>query len=716
MRGLRISTMVVAMSALAVGMPGVVQADDVPHGPVHWIHDHDWSGHSCRYPGPSAKKSGDILSAPLRVTKLMEVEPNDSPSNAQAVDLTPGPVNPVDVDIIGAVNVGADVDRYAFTAVKGDVYGLAVIGQGSLDSVVAIERSNGITLIENDNDGGFTYLYPPQSPFPGGVSVYDSSLTWIAPEDGDYLIRVSSFASASRGDYTLKIRARRPSFESQDLGSTQIIFVDFDGATFNAQEVFRYYAARSNANLSPLRSFLPRWLNNNVPLMPTDESEVVQAIIDVVQDSFDALRQASLNGNILTDHVRGHFDVQILNSRDHADPWGQPNVSRVIVGGTIDQLGIPTIGIASTIDPGNFSREDTGVVLLDYLSAPKGNLNSANTVGLAGGKTIFDAIGATVGGVVVHEAGHYLGNWHTDPHDAFRCVMDTGGVPIWFIAGAGPDGILGTGDDYTIEFTAAPFDPYEQVATGDQRTDVNTAFALGTGRVQREQPPEIIPPTYPLASVRATPTIGYPPLTVEFSAGAIDDSSDVSYVWDFKDGSPAASGPIVSHVFTTPGMFVVKVTATNSLNATGMATVLVTVKAPSPTAVILATPTKGNAPLTVSFDGSTSSTGSPDFTPLSYEWDFGDGTTSNEAVTEHTYTQAGYYAATLRFSDSGGGTSTANVLITVSGPGSVTNLNSAAQEKPGTSPVAPQCGLGGGVMMIGSFTGLFAMMLIRRRQ
>ena len=64
------------------------------------------------------------------------------------------------------------------------------------------------------------------------------------------------------------------------------------------------------------------------------------------------------------------FRLRILNSRDHADPFGKPNVSRLIVGGTIAESGIATIGIAQSIDPGNFATEETAVVLLDVLSAP----------------------------------------------------------------------------------------------------------------------------------------------------------------------------------------------------------------------------------------------------------------------------------------------------------------------------------------------------------
>jgi glucose/arabinose dehydrogenase len=85
-----------------------------------------------------------------------------------------------------------------------------------------------------------------------------------------------------------------------------------------------------------------------------------------------------------------------------------------------------------------------------------------------------------------------------------------------------------------------------------------------------------------------------------------------------------------------------------------------------PTARISASPTSGNAPLTVSFDGSASS--DPEGRPLSYSWDlngdgaFGDATT---ATASFTYTAAGSYTAGLRVTDDQGASGTASVVITV---------------------------------------------------
>jgi PKD repeat protein len=89
-----------------------------------------------------------------------------------------------------------------------------------------------------------------------------------------------------------------------------------------------------------------------------------------------------------------------------------------------------------------------------------------------------------------------------------------------------------------------------------------------------------------------------------------------------------------------------------------------------PTADLKANPTSGNAPLSVTFDG----TGSfdPDFsdTIASYTFKFGDGSadvTQASPVVQHTYVSAGIYAAQLVVTDSRGAqsTNTAEQVITV---------------------------------------------------
>ncbi|NUT56817.1 MAG: PKD domain-containing protein, partial [Thermoleophilia bacterium] len=79
----------------------------------------------------------------------------------------------------------------------------------------------------------------------------------------------------------------------------------------------------------------------------------------------------------------------------------------------------------------------------------------------------------------------------------------------------------------------------------------------------------------------------------------------------------------------------------------------------APTARLTASPTTGPVPLTVAFDGSSSSDPDPGDT-LTYTWSFGDGSppqTTTAATTSHTYATAGHYTASLTVRDGGGAAS-----------------------------------------------------------
>ena len=89
------------------------------------------------------------------------------------------------------------------------------------------------------------------------------------------------------------------------------------------------------------------------------------------------------------------------------------------VGGTIEQSGVDTIGIAQSIDPGNYDREESG---------------------------------HAVGNVISHEVGHLIGNWHTDNTDRVANLMDAGGENFGLLFGVGKDGVGGTKDDPDVDF------------------------------------------------------------------------------------------------------------------------------------------------------------------------------------------------------------------------------------------------------------------------
>ncbi|NME71894.1 PKD domain-containing protein [Flammeovirga aprica] len=85
----------------------------------------------------------------------------------------------------------------------------------------------------------------------------------------------------------------------------------------------------------------------------------------------------------------------------------------------------------------------------------------------------------------------------------------------------------------------------------------------------------------------------------------------------------------------------------------------------SPTASITATPTSGDVPLFVTFDGSTSS--DPDGTIASYEWNFGDSIATGVNVTK-VFTEKGTYAVQLKVTDEDGVSDMTSVNIVVNDP------------------------------------------------
>jgi parallel beta-helix repeat protein len=85
-----------------------------------------------------------------------------------------------------------------------------------------------------------------------------------------------------------------------------------------------------------------------------------------------------------------------------------------------------------------------------------------------------------------------------------------------------------------------------------------------------------------------------------------------------------------------------------------------------PVAALTVTPASGTVPLAVTADASASS--DPDGLPLSYRFDFGDGTVVGpqaEATTGHTYQQVGTFTVTVTVTDGAGETASASVPVTV---------------------------------------------------
>ena len=167
-----------------------------------------------------------------------------------------------------------------------------------------------------------------------------------------------------------------------------------------------------------------------------------------------------------------------------------------------------------------------------------------------------------------------------------------------------------------------------------------------------------------LAEINASPTSGYVPLAVSFTASASGGTSPYSYSWNFGDGS-SSSSQNPSHTYSAAGNYTATLTVTDSASSQDIESVTINAVNTLPlVASIVASPASGQTPLTVNFTGSATG-GSP---PYTYSWNFGDGASSSTQNPSHTYSDAGNYTATLTITDSTSNQDSESVTISASVP------------------------------------------------
>ena len=128
------------------------------------------------------------ISQPLNITvgavpEIAEVEPNNTPEQAQAIAVPSA--------VAGVIQGSTEIDCFKFTAKKGDQFILEVMAQrtGSpLDSSLAILDAKGRELARDEDARGF-----------------DSLVEFTAPEDGDYIAQLRDFQYRGGGDYKYRL-------------------------------------------------------------------------------------------------------------------------------------------------------------------------------------------------------------------------------------------------------------------------------------------------------------------------------------------------------------------------------------------------------------------------------------------------------------------------------------------------------------------------------
>ena len=412
---------------------------------------------------------------------VTEQEPNNRLQDAQFLQLGTAPGKVEGINVLGTLPRNQfpgglqDEDYFAFDLRAGDVLDAQIIGGGFTRFDISVMDASGVELTGN-NQAVIQGIYGQKSPLSSvgllGNPLVTTNLAFTIPKAGRYYARVSD------GDvsYTLALRVYRSPLEAKAIGTKQKIFVDFNGATVRGET----YGSVGTRRLSPMSTFLAGW-----GLTPADENQVIDKVMASLKQAFTGVQSLATdggNGWFSSTGTAGQFDIEFLNSRDHADNFGDPDVSRLIVGGTIGELGIITLGISETVDVGNFTTNDSAVVLLDLINTPSG----FGSVPLGPRVSRLDFLADAIGRVAAHEAGHFLGAWHTVPNNGNPQIMDSGGTftGLADLMGVGRDGIYGTDDDVLVRFGIDTYDASAGfMAFGRQNTGATLAFGLATGTV-----------------------------------------------------------------------------------------------------------------------------------------------------------------------------------------------------------------------------------------
>ena len=127
------------------------------------------------------------------------------------------------------------------------------------------------------------------------------------------------------------------------------------------------------------------------------------------------------------------------------------------------------------------------------------------------------------------------------------------------------------------------------------------------------------------------------------------DGKIIKYIWDFGDGTKSF-GPVLSHVYNSPGIYLVKLTVIDDSNTSTNTAIdemnininYIPIADAGPD--ILAAPDE-----TIVLDGSSSV--DPDGEIISWNWDTGDGHTLNGKKVTHAYKKSGIYHALLTVID-----------------------------------------------------------------
>ena len=318
-----------------------------------------------------------------------------------------------------------------------------------------------------------------------------------------------------------------------------------------------------------------------------------------------------------------------------------------------------------SVDNAVGSNRTVGEIRLDEVSSP-GSVVTRNVVFLTGGGPLYE--------------------WNSDPYDtveAFRAASGQGAADI----GADPRFVDAAASDLRLQVTSPAVDsahlgiagaslddhdgvsPVDVVAVAD--TGAGSPAYGDRGALEYTGADQSSPG--PVAALSASPASGFAPLSVTLSAAGTTPGASPITSYTFRCGNGTTVGPQTSATapcsYAAVGVFTASVDVTDAKGFTSSATATVTVGSnAAPVARLSASPSSGQAPLTVTLDATDSS--DPEGGSLTYTFDCGNGSAAigpqSAGTASCTYSSGGTATASVTVTDDAGATASDSTTISVS--------------------------------------------------
>jgi YVTN family beta-propeller protein len=352
---------------------------------------------------------------------------------------------------------------------------------------------------------------------------------------------------------------------------------------------------------------------------------------------------------------------------------------------TVSVIDTATDTVTATVDVGSWPYGIAVNFMGTKVYVTNADSNTVSVIETATNKVVATVpVGSYPMGVAVNpdETKVYVTNsGNGDEPESTVSVIDTATNKVIATVDVGnePRGVAVTPDGKKVYVANSGNDdePGNTVSVIDTATNkVIATVDVGWGPVAFGQfiVPASVKPGFPVANFTSSVTKGYVPLKVKFT-----DLSEnaTSRNWNFGDGTNSTvKNP--THTYTASGNYTVNLTAINAKGTgskLGTITVFDTSVLP-PVANFSSNVTEGYTPLCVQFtDLSKNAT--------EWNWDFGDGDTSNERNPTHTYYAEGNYDVTLRVTNPvSENTKTSKIKVKISShTGTYAYVTSACDDK-----------------------------------